>query len=132
MPSIRASTAPLTVARNEGCGRGPSRGSMTSQALSYMRTRLGAMMFFEYIIWGAWYVTLTNYLTTTLKFSGTEAGAVFGTAALASLLSPFFVGLIADRFFATERVMATLYLLAAACMYMVTQVSSFASVYTLM
>jgi nucleoside transporter len=97
-----------------------------------MRTRLGAMMFLEYIIWGAWYVTLTNYLTTTLKFSGTEAGAVFGTAALASLLSPFFVGLIADRFFATERVMATLYLVAAACMYMVTQVSSFASVYTLM
>ena len=105
---------------------------MTTQALSYMRTRLGAMMFFEYIIWGAWYVTLTNYLTNTLKFSGTEAGAVFGTAALASLLSPFFVGLIADRFFATERVMATLYLLAAACMYMVTQVSSFGSVYTLM
>ena len=83
---------------------------MTEQAVSLIRTRLGAMMFFEYIIWGAWYVTLTTYLTTVLKFSGTEAGAVFGTAALASLLSPFFVGLVADRFFATERVMATLYI----------------------
>src|SRR5918997_505773 len=106
--------------------------AMANQVVSFIRTRLGAMMFIEYVIWGAWYVTLTTYLTQTLNFSGTEAGAVFGTAALASLLSPFFVGLVADRFFATERVMATLYLIAAACMYMVTQVSSFASVYTLM
>ena len=105
---------------------------MTTQVLSFMRTRLGAMMFFEYVIWGAWYVTLTTYLTKTLQFSGTEAGAVFGTAALASLLSPFFVGLVADRFFATERVMATLYLVAAGCMYMVTQGSSFGAVYSLM
>jgi nucleoside transporter len=105
---------------------------MTHSIVSFIKTRLAAMMFFEYVIWGAWYVTLTNYLTNTLKFSGTEAGAVFGTAALASLLSPFFVGLVADRFFATERVMATLYLLAAVCMYAVTLVSSFGSVYSLM
>ena len=105
---------------------------MTERVVSLIRTRLGAMMFFEYVIWGAWYVTLTTYLTTALRFSGTEAGAVFGTAALASLLSPFFVGLVADRFFATERVMATLYLVAAVCMYMVTQVSSFGAVYALM
>src|SRR5687767_1179412 len=105
---------------------------MTERAVSLIRTRLGAMMFFEYVIWGAWYVTLTTYLTTALRFTGTEAGAVFGTAALASLLSPFFVGLIADRFFATERVMATLYIVAAVCMYLVTQVSSFGAVYALM
>ena len=94
--------------------------------------RLSLMMILNYVIWGAWYVTLTTYLKKTLQFSGTEAGAVFGTAALASLLSPFFVGLVADRFFATERVMATLYLVAAGCMYMVTQVSSFGAVYSLM
>jgi nucleoside transporter len=105
---------------------------MTTQLVSFMRTRLGAMMFLEYVIWGAWYVTLTTYLTKTLQFSGTEAGTVFGTAALASLLAPFFVGLVADRFFATERVMAALYAFAAVCMFLVTQVQSFAAVYGLM
>src|ERR1043166_9229777 len=64
------------------------------------RIRFSLMMFLNYVIWGAWYVTLSTYLTINLKFTGTEAGAVFGTTALASIISPFFVGLIADRFFA--------------------------------
>jgi nucleoside transporter len=105
---------------------------MANQLVSFMRTRLGTMMFLEYVIWGAWYVTLTTYLTQTLQFSGTQAGTVFGTAALASLLSPLFVGLVADRFFATERVMAVLYLAAAVCMFLVTRVTSFGAVYALM
>jgi len=98
---------------------------------TFLRTRLGAMMFLQYVIWGAWYVTITTYLTTTLHFSATAAGAVFGTASVASLVSPFFVGLVADRFFATERVMATLYVINAVLLFMVTQVSSFPAVYTL-
>ena len=65
--------------------------------IPFLKTRLGAMMFLQYVIWGAWYVTLNTYLTSTLKFSGTEAGAVFGTTALASLVAPFLVGLVADR-----------------------------------
>jgi nucleoside transporter len=98
---------------------------------TFLKTRLGVMMFLQYIIWGAWYVTITTYLTTTLHFSATAAGAVFGTTAVASLVSPFFVGLVADRFFATERVLAVLYILGAILMYLVTQVQSFGSVYTL-
>jgi nucleoside transporter len=89
-------------------------------------------MFIQYIIWGSWYVVLNTYLTTTLGFSGTQAGAAFGTTALASLVAPFFVGLVADKFFATERVMATLYALSAVLIFMVTQVTSFAAVYTLL
>ena len=69
------------------------------------RIRLSLMMFLNYVIWGSWYVTLGAYLTINLKFTGTEAGAVFGTTALACMISPFFVGLIADRFFASERVL---------------------------
>jgi nucleoside transporter len=99
--------------------------------ISLLKTRLGVMMFLQYVIWGSWYVTITTYLTTTLDFSATAAGAVFGTASVASLVSPFFVGLVADRFFATERVMATLYLLCAILMFLVTQVESFPAVYAL-
>src|SRR5512132_1742750 len=71
--------------------------------------QLALMMFLNYVVWGSWYVTLGTYLTSTLHFSGTETGAIFGTTALASMISPFFVGMIADRFFATEKVLAALH-----------------------
>jgi nucleoside transporter len=100
--------------------------------VSFLKTRLSAMMFLQYVIWGAWYVTLNTYLTSTLKFSGTEAGAVFGTTALASLVAPFLVGLIADRLFATERVLATLYALGAVFLLLATQVTTFGAVYVVL
>lgn len=99
---------------------------------TYLKTRLAVMMFIQYVIWGAWYVTITTYLTQTLHFTGTQAGLVFSTVSIASLVSPFFVGLVADRFFATERVMAFLYVLSALLVYAVTRVTSFAAVFGLM
>src|SRR5690349_24115334 len=97
-----------------------------------IRVRLSLMMFLNYVIWGSWYVTIGTYLTATLKFSGSETGAVFSTTALASLISPFFVGLFADRFFASEKVLAVLHLAGAVLLYLVTTVSSFSSVYGIM
>jgi nucleoside transporter len=96
------------------------------------RVRLSLMMFLNYVIWGAWYVTISTYLTATLKFSGVEAGAVFGTTALACMISPFFVGLIADRFFATERVLGVLHIIGAVLLYCVTKVTTFIPVYAIM
>lgn len=93
---------------------------------------LAMMMFLNFVIWGCWYVTISTYLTSTLNFSGTQAGAVFGTTALASIISPFFVGLIADRFFSTERVLSVLHLIGAVFLYLVTRVHSFGAVYGLM
>jgi len=97
-----------------------------------VRVRLGLMMYLNYAIWGAWYVTIGTYLTATLKFSGTQAGAVFGTTALASMISPFFVGMVADRFFAAERLLAVLHLIGAVLLFLVTRVTSFGPVYGLM
>jgi nucleoside transporter len=90
------------------------------------------MMFLNFVVWGCWYVTISTYLTSTLKFSGTQTGAVFGTTALASIISPFFVGLIADRFFSTERVLCALHLIGAVFLYLVTTVHTFTAVYGLM
>jgi nucleoside transporter len=90
------------------------------------------MMFLNYVIWGSWYVTITTYLTSTLHFTGTQAGAVFGTASLAAIISPFFVGLVADRFFATEKVLAVMHFLGAILLYLVTTVHTFPAVYGLM
>jgi nucleoside transporter len=96
------------------------------------RVRLSLMMFLNYVIWGAWYVTIGTYLTATLKFSGVQAGLVFGTTALACMISPFFVGLIADRFFSTERVLAVLHLIGAGLLYLVTKAATFVPVYAIM
>jgi len=94
--------------------------------------RLSAMMFLNYFVWGAWYTTIGTWLTATLKFSGTEAGAIFGTTALASMISPFFVGLIADRYFRTERVLSALHAIGAVLLYFVAHATTFGAVYALM
>jgi len=94
--------------------------------------RLCIMMFLNFVVWGCWYVTIGTYLTATLHFSGTQAGAVFGTTALASMISPIFVGLIADRYFSSERVLSALHLIGAVFLYLVTRASSFGAVYALM
>ncbi|HUB32046.1 MAG TPA: MFS transporter [Bryobacteraceae bacterium] len=99
---------------------------------SSRNTRLGLMMFINYVAWGAWYVTLDTYLKNTLHFSGTQAGAVFGTTALASMISPFFAGMIADRFFATERVLSALHFIGALLLIALTRVTSFPAVYSIM
>ena len=90
------------------------------------------MMFLNYFVWGTWYTTLTTYLTATLKFSGSEAGLVFGTTAVACMISPFFVGLVADRFFSTERVIATVHLIGAGLLVVASQVTSFWPLYGVM
>jgi nucleoside transporter len=96
------------------------------------RIQLSLMMFLNFAIWGSWYVTLGAYLTIHLKFTGTQAGAVFGTTAIACMTSPFFVGLVADRFFASERVLAVLHLLGAILLFLVTKVTGFGAVYGVM
>lgn len=59
---------------------------------------LASMMFFEYFIWGAWYVTMGTYMVEHLQATGIEIGATYSALAIATMISPFFVGLIADRF----------------------------------
>src|SRR5215467_15884302 len=104
--------------------------SITLQGMPFsVKVRLSLMMFLNYVIWGAWYVTITSYLTSTLKFSGDQAGAIFGSFALACMISPFFVGLVADRFFSTERVLAALHLAGAVLLYLVSKVTGFGAIY---
>jgi len=90
------------------------------------------MMLLNYIIWGSWYVTIGTYLNTTLNFTGAQTGAVFGTTAIASIVSPFFVGLVADRLFSTEKVLAALYAIGAGLAFLVTRAKTFPEVYALM
>jgi nucleoside transporter len=87
-------------------------------------TRLSLMMLLQYFIWGAWYVTMGAYMTEYLQASGVQIGAAYGALAIATMISPFFVGLVADRFFAAQRIMGTLHLCGAALLFLATQVES--------
>jgi nucleoside transporter len=93
------------------------------------RIKLSAMMFLEYFIWGAWYVTLGTWLGATLGFSGEQIGITYGTTAVAAMISPFFVGMIADRFFATERLLVVLHAAGAAALFYASTQTTFGPLY---
>lgn len=80
-----------------------------------IRSRLSVMMFLEFFIWGAWYVTVGNYMKSHGMFD--QVSWAYTVGPIAAIVSPFFLGMIADRFFATERVLSSMHLLAAIAMF---------------
>ncbi len=96
---------------------------------STIRIQLSAMMFLEFFIWGAWYVTMGTYLDKVLHADGVQVGAAYSAMAIATIISPFFVGMIADRFFAAQKVLAVLHLAGAALLFYLTTIDNPSSFY---
>src|SRR6478609_4091885 len=88
---------------------------------STIRIKLSLMMFLEFFIWGAWFVTLGTFLGNNLKASGAEIGAVFSTQSWGAIIAPFIIGLIADRYFNAEKILGILHLIGAFLMYQMYQ-----------
>ena len=93
------------------------------------RLKLSTMMFLQYFVWGAWSVTMGTWLSATLHFSGEQVGLAYGSTALAAMISPFFVGMIADRYFATERMLGLLHLTGGVFLFYASMQTSFAPLY---
>lgn len=87
-----------------------------------IRFQLSTMMFLQFFVWGTWYVTMGTYLLE-IGFSGIEVGAAFSTVNWGAILSPFIVGMVADRFFSAQKVMAVMHLIGAFLLYYVSTIT---------
>ena len=83
---------------------------------SSVRIRLSIMMFLQFFVWGAWYVTAPNFLGT-IGFDGADIANTYSVGPIAGILTPLFVGLVADRFFSAQKVLGVLHLLGACIMF---------------
>jgi nucleoside transporter len=85
--------------------------------------QLAFMMFVEYFIWSAWYVTMTSYMPEHLHFTDAHSrdiqiGAAYSALAIATMISPFFIGMVADRYFAAQKIMGFMHLLGAVLLFL--------------
>jgi len=92
-----------------------------------LRIQLSAMMLLQFFIWGSWYVTLGTYLANTLKADGIQIGAAYGMMAIATIISPFFIGIVADRFFAPRKLLCLLHLAGGAILLFITRLTDVAT-----
>ena len=90
---------------------------------------LAFMMFLEYFIWSSWYVTMGTYMKENLHASDVQIGAAFSALAIATMISPFFVGMIADRFFSAQKIIGALHLAGACLLFFATKITDNAAFY---
>lgn len=84
---------------------------------------LALMMFLQYFIWGSWYVTMGTYMAEHLNSTGVQIGAAYSALAIATMISPIFVGLVADRFFAAQKIMGVLHIGGALLLFLATTIT---------
>ena len=88
-----------------------------------IRLKLSVMMFFEYFIWGVYFVALGVYLGK-INFTNTQIGDAYFTQALGAIISPFFIGMIADKFFNAEKVLAVMHIIGGVLLYWVSNITT--------
>jgi len=90
-----------------------------------IRIKLSFMMFLEFFIWGAWFVTLGTFLFGNYNASGTQVGTAFLTQSFGAIIAPFIVGIIADKYFPAQRIFAVLHIIGGILLWLAGQAGSF-------
>jgi nucleoside transporter len=85
------------------------------------------MMFLQFFIWGAWFVTMGTYLGKTLSATGVQNATAYSSQSWGAIIAPFIIGLIADRFFSAQKVLGILHLIGAAILYYITTITAFSA-----
>lgn len=96
-----------------------------------VKPRLAFMMFLEYFIWSAWYVTVGTWLAQRLHFTGAQIGLIAGTTAVGAILSPFLAGWVADTLLATQYLLAILHGVGAVLLFVAATNTHFLPLYLL-
>ena len=99
-----------------------------SNSPPHLTSRLSVMMFLQFFIWGAWFATMGQCLGS-IGLSGFNADA-YGTAPLGAIFAPLFLGIIADRFFPSQKVMGFLFLIGAVFLLLVPSTAEAAAQWT--
>lgn len=94
-----------------------------------VKIKLSVMMFLEFFIWGAWFVTLGTYLLTNLKTSATEVGVAYLTQSIGAIVAPFIIGLIADKYFSAQKILGVLHLIGGALLWLSSTATDFSAFY---
>ena len=87
------------------------------------RILLMLMMFLQFFVWGAWYGQMSVYLGKQLNATGDQIGNAYTAFSIAMIISPF-IGAVADRYFAAQKVLGTLNIIGAALLYVLTQTTN--------
>lgn len=90
----------------------------TNQMDFTIRLKLSTMMFLEFFIWGAWFVTMGTFLGKSLTANDVQIGSAYSTQSLGAIIAPFIIGLIADKFFSAQKVLGVLHLVGAALLWL--------------
>ena len=79
--------------------------------------QLSLLMFFQFFIWGAWFVTMGTFLSQVFNSTGSELSLAYETQSIGAIIAPFIIGLIADKYFAAQKVLGTIHLFGAFLLY---------------
>jgi nucleoside transporter len=93
------------------------------------KLQLSLLFFLEFFIWGGWFVTMGTFLSQSFNASGSQLAMAYETQSIGAIIAPFIIGLIADRYFAAQKILGILHLVGAGLLFLAGASENFSSFY---